>query len=286
MFPVVDRRFSCWKCRILLLGVALLSTTSGAAADEQPEIESLASRVTQEIISSGRRKVAIDRFHPEKERNAPYVLGKWLSEQLAAAMAKDKKDLEIFDRAYLIPFLKRQNWPILDLEYPDVFRSTAHLAGADALVNGTFKDLGEVLELTVMVFDASSGKKISETKERVPRTQTMKELKDTLVYDPESGVYFPGAGGVSYPKCRRCPNPEFSREATEKRISDARVMLLVIITVQGRVSDIRLVQRAGYGLDENTVQVVQGWKLAPARLPDGTPVSVRVPVETTFRPLR
>ena len=284
MFSLIDCRFLGRECRTLLLGVALLlNTRTALAADQQPEIESIGSRVAQEIISSGRRKVAIDRFHPQKEKNEPYILGKWLSEQLAAGMTKDKEDLEIFDRAHLVPFLKQRNWPMLDLEYPDVFRATAHLAGAEALVNGTFKDLGEVLELTVTVSDVSSGKKIGETKEKVPRTQTMKDLKDTLVYDPESGVYLPGVAGVSYPKCRRCPNPEFSREALERGISNARVMLLVTITPQGRVSDIRLVQRAGYGLDERTVKVIQGWELIPARLPDGTPIPVRLPVEATFR---
>ena len=89
-------------------------------------------------------------------------------------------------------------------------------------------------------------------------------------------------GGVTAPTCKYCPNPEFSSEARQKNIREAKNVFHLTVRSDGRPADIRLVQPAGYGLDENSLAALQKWQFSPAHLPNGTPVSSRIDVEVAF----
>ncbi len=266
--------------RSSLCAVLLAATTLPAFA-QQAQIETLASRLAERIARSDKRKVFVARFVFEKQGS--FALGGSLSEEFAAELVKKGKNLEFVDRAHLVSFLKQQNLQAIDVESPEIVALLARSAGVDALVMGNIKERRYDLELAVKIVDGSSGKSIGAAKTRIPLTQTMKELRDAPVRDAESGVYLAGVGGVSTPKCRRCPEPGFSDEARSKSVREAKVVVRVTVTAEGRLSDIRVLQRAGYGLDENSVHAAQRWEFTPARLPDGTAVPVRATVEFTFR---
>jgi TonB family protein len=92
----------------------------------------------------------------------------------------------------------------------------------------------------------------------------------------------PGRGGVGYPECLMCPLPKFTEEARKSKYQGT-VTLLVVITADGRATNIRVSRGLGMGLDEEAVAAVRGWKFKPARAPDGRPVAVTTPIEVTFR---
>jgi TonB family protein len=60
-------------------------------------------------------------------------------------------------------------------------------------------------------------------------------------------------------------------------------VLQVVITPDGRATDIQVVKGPGLGLEEKAVEAVKQWRFKPANGPGGKPVPVVVPLEITFR---
>ena len=55
-----------------------------------------------------------------------------------------------------------------------------------------------------------------------------------------------------------------------------------VVTEDGEVTDLRIVESAGRGVDEAVLSAVKKWKYSPA-VKKGTPVKVRVEFRQTFR---
>lgn len=90
-----------------------------------------------------------------------------------------------------------------------------------------------------------------------------------------------GSDGATMPKCEYCPDPGYSQEARKKNFEGA-VDLLIVVTPEGRATDIRVTKSPGLGLDAKAIEAVRKWKFKPASK-DGKPIATQVPVEITFR---
>lgn len=89
-----------------------------------------------------------------------------------------------------------------------------------------------------------------------------------------------GRDGVSVPKCEYCPNPEYSQEARKKNYEGV-VVLMVVVTSEGKATNIRILKSPGMGLDEKAVEAVRKWRFKPA-MKDGMPVAAGVPIDCHF----
>lgn len=96
------------------------------------------------------------------------------------------------------------------------------------------------------------------------------------------GVFQAGVNGVGMPSCYYQPDPQYSDEARKAKYQGV-VVLNGIITLDGRVVNISVVQSPGLGLDEKAVEAVRQWRCKPAIGPNGKPVPTSVPIEVTFR---
>ena len=92
----------------------------------------------------------------------------------------------------------------------------------------------------------------------------------------------PGVGGVGYPTCRYCPEPQYSEDARKAKFQ-GMVVLQVTVEPDGHAIDIHLVKGAGLGLDERALQAVQNWRFKPALGPNGKPVATVTNIEVNFR---
>lgn len=90
------------------------------------------------------------------------------------------------------------------------------------------------------------------------------------------------AGGIGLPKCVVCPDPSYSDPARAAKVSGV-VVLHLIVTVEGRASNIRVKRSLGYGLDEKTVEAVGNCRFKPAVDLRDKPVHVWTDVEVSFR---
>lgn len=96
------------------------------------------------------------------------------------------------------------------------------------------------------------------------------------------GQFRAGVNGVGMPTCFYAPDPQYSDEARKAKYQGI-VVLEGVITLDGRVTQIRVVKSPGLGLGEKAVEAVRTWRCKPALGPSGRPVPTQVPIEVTFR---
>jgi protein TonB len=96
------------------------------------------------------------------------------------------------------------------------------------------------------------------------------------------GIFRAGTGGVGSPSCFYMPNPPYSEEARKAKYSGV-VLVDAVVTVDGQVTQPRVIKSPGLGLDDTTVQTMRTWRCKAALGPSGRPVPTRVQFEVNFR---
>jgi protein TonB len=96
------------------------------------------------------------------------------------------------------------------------------------------------------------------------------------------GAFRAGVNGVGSPSCFYMPNPPYSEEARKAKYSGV-VLVDAVVTVDGRVTEPRVIKSPGLGLDDTTVQTMRTWRCKAALGPNGHPVPTRVQFEVNFR---
>jgi protein TonB len=95
-------------------------------------------------------------------------------------------------------------------------------------------------------------------------------------------IFRPGANGVGYPTCDYCPDAKYSEEARKAKFQGV-VVLQVIVSRDGRATNIQVVKGPGLGLEEQAIAAVQTWRFKPALGPNHLPVATEIDVEVNFR---
>lgn len=96
------------------------------------------------------------------------------------------------------------------------------------------------------------------------------------------GAFRAGTGGVGYPSCLYCPSPAYSEDARKAKWQGT-VVLQVVITAEGRATNIQVIKGPGLGLEDKAIEAVRNWQFKPALGPNGKPVATITPIEVTFR---
>ena len=86
--------------------------------------------------------------------------------------------------------------------------------------------------------------------------------------------------GVEPPRLLHEVKPSYSEDARRRGI-EGSVVLEIVVRDDGRVGDLRVIQRLGYGLDDRAMEAVRQWRFTPATRV-GQPVDVIVEVAVEF----
>jgi protein TonB len=97
---------------------------------------------------------------------------------------------------------------------------------------------------------------------------------------PNDGLHTIGIGGVSAPVVLFAPEPQFSDEARQKKVS-GNVLVYLQVDANGRPTHIRILRGIGMGLDEKAIEAVSQYKFKPA-IQNGHPVAVEMNVNVDF----
>jgi len=88
-------------------------------------------------------------------------------------------------------------------------------------------------------------------------------------------------GGVTAPTLIYKVEPDYTEQARDARL-EGTVILFVVITPDGRPTELKVLRALGLGLDEAAINCVRKWKFKPG-LKEGTPVPVQATIEVNFR---
>ncbi len=95
------------------------------------------------------------------------------------------------------------------------------------------------------------------------------------------GGVFKVGGGVTPPTLLQKVEPEYSEEARKAKHAGT-VVLYIVVTPDGRATNIQVRRSLGLGLDEKAIEAVKKWRFKPGQK-DGQPVAVAATIEVNFR---
>ncbi|MBI3668851.1 MAG: TonB family protein [Acidobacteria bacterium] len=256
------------------------------ARAQQAEIDALAARLSAQIAKSQLKRVVVMDLVSPDDKSRP--LGVQLTDQLGAALAKQGKDLEIFDRARVRAALEERKLNTEDVFDPKTSRFLSKYFGAQIVVTGSFARAENAVGIVLVASKLSeSNETVGQSNGTIPMTKEIEAFFGKPSQSPPlpPGVFKAGQGGVSFPRCVQCPNPSYTDEEGSQKV-EGTVVLEVIITPEGRATGITVKKSVSPGLDQRAVEAVRKWSFKPAIGPGGKPIPVRTTIEITFRILK
>lgn len=280
------RRLLLRNSYLALACAALLAAAPAPVRAQQAEIDALASRLAEQIAKPHLQRVVVQDLRGPDDKSRE--LGAWLADQLSMALARADKNLDVVDRAQVKQALKQQRPSASDRDDWELLAFLARSLGAEIAVMGSFGPSEDGVWVSLAASNVFGRQKTATVATgKIPMSKEMEALLGgpLQALRPTDGIFRPGRGGVGYPSCLVCPSPSYPEKARRKKVEGALV-LEVIITPEGRATNITVKKSVGYGLDEKAVEAVRGWRFKPATGPEDKPLPVRSTIEITFRLLK
>lgn len=274
-----------------LLCLGILAPVGGQTQEvslQQPDpaFAKLAARIAEPLRKAKAKKIIVADLRAPGLQAHP--AGKWLADQLSAALQKEFPEFEMMDRLQLKAGINEDAVPPNQKEANQRDMKRAESLGADVLLTGTFGKVSEAIGISLSALSLSGNSHTGGfATGGVPISERISALFSGAIPSSGSvgGAFKPGVTGIGFPSCMRCPNPQYSDEARRAHYEGA-VVLQVVVTADGRAVNIQVTQSPGLGLAESAVRAVEGWRFKPAVDWDKNPVAVVTPVEVTFRLVR
>ena len=87
--------------------------------------------------------------------------------------------------------------------------------------------------------------------------------------------------GIEPPRVLRHVRPRYSEKALTRRV-EGKVLLEVVISTQGTVSAVKVLEGLPAGLNETAIECVRQWRFEPGKF-EGKPVDVIAEIEVEFK---
>jgi TonB family protein len=271
---------------VLVGTLALTAASLQLRAQTASEFEIFAARTAEDITKTHPRQVL-----------AAGLDGCLLDEQvcfsydatLHAALEKLLPTVTFVDQGEVGNLLKSGGFLKIDVYNSSVLRAIAPKTGAEVLVTENLAWAADGYEFTSEIFDVYKDNSLSKFKGKVARNVANAGDEPTLIKDPDTGISLvvwkqkkSGFPVFRFVSCERCPDPQYTEEARKKQISGT-VAFVATVTEQGTLQSINVVKSLDPGLDHAAIDIMRTWRLKPAIGLDGNAMSVRVPIEVSFK---
>ena len=263
--------------RVLPL-VLFFTTPSGGTVDE--DRKRVAVQLAKEIEHAQLHKIYVADFRePSGERTDR---GCYYASVFSTNLKSLSQGFEVVNRIEAEQKLEATEISPSDLRETTLLAKAASALNVDAVLVGSLLLTDRDAVLSLRLVHASSGKEIAR---QVYRERLPGEFKANFPpATDQSGhiFYFAGLDGITTPKCKRCPNPDYTTDARSHKFMGI-VITSALITPEGTIKDALVLQHPAYGLAEQCLNAIRRWRFEPARDGSGAPVPVRVPIQTSFR---
>jgi Gram-negative bacterial TonB protein C-terminal len=306
IFRPTSRRPILRKIRGTAILFLVLLSLASQARPQQQKLDELAGEAAAALSGNGEHraadtKVLVLDFTPLHGR--PEELGIALADSFSDALKKQLRGFEVADRQEY--FGRSGNQSRIVNSYSQSEGTTcfavASAVGANAFVKGSYEVLPDRLSLWIEV--GRSNEFVFEKRITMALTPEWRELASKpvpkipdvvgkLVWtsidhppkDASPAMELPGNpdSGFKPPRCRYCPNPQYTDAASALRVEGTE-KFTVEVDAEGFPVRITLLQGLPCGLIRKAIDAVAGWKFIPATGPDGTALAAVVPIEIVFR---
>lgn len=280
----------CRPISLTVVSLALLFPAASPFAQKQPArpeqtIFGLADRLASRLrIAQANRVLVLDLRGPQNE---VHPVGKWLAEQLSAALQSNSPELILLDRAQINDQSSAStSSPPNTSDFAKVMALGRSL-GADAVVQGTYAKISQRLGISLTANPPRPGP-FPNVAAALPMTAALPISDEAAALSPDpipsfkDGILRAGVAATPSPVCIRCPNPSYTDEARRAKYPGT-VLLEVTINPQGRVDNAVVLRNPGLSLERNSINAVKKWRFNPPVDADGQPATVSCEVEITFR---
>lgn len=267
--------------RSLLTMMCFLLGASHLSADKDKELKRAAEVLAQKIDNLKLQRLYVPDFlGPDAARTDR---GAYLAAVFAKALTEHAgKNFEVVDRAVVQRTYDSLGLAAHDLQEREVLTRLGIENGADAILWGTISQIAKEITIDLSLSEARSGKVLHSLQCQQHRTPQFEALFPAES-DPSGRVfYFSGYDGVGFPKSIHSPPPSYTDEARRRKLNGT-VLLSAVISIQGKVEQVRVVQSLEPSLDQASIEIVRSWKMSPAKDAAGNLVPIRAPIETTFK---
>jgi TonB family protein len=253
--------------------------TKSQAQRPPADVQELANPLASNISRSHRGKVLVLDFKGPDKLWLPFSA--WLADQFCAALESSGERLEVVPRSKLTAAIADRR-----LEPRDTFDEKTAEALADSLeaqviVSGSFAAIRDMLGISMAVrtnhgdsWTAQPMRDRVRGKISLPSQVSARFAVPLDSLRPRDGVFQDGEGGVGIPSCIRCTLPKYSYRERHSGVEGV-IWLEAILTMDGRVTQVKVTSSVDSALDHKAVSTVQSWKLKPATDPDGNAVPTR-----------
>lgn len=256
------------------------SAAPGGGTDFDAALGQLAFQIAGPLEKIKVKRVIVADLLDANERSHP--VGRFLADKLTAVLLRDYPSLETINFAHSQPASK-DSATSDHTQASQETRKWAKKLGAKVVIMGSFATAPGGIGISLAAMKASGSETYAQTNGMVPVPEQINAIVSAEpIPSPPDGVAKSGVGGVGVPACTYCPVPNYTDEMRAAKF-EGTVVLEVVVTTEGRATNISVKKAARSGLDEAAIEAVRSWKFRPAIGPDGQPVAALVPIEVTFR---
>jgi len=268
--------FTIGIAKRVFIGWCLCLGLSGALTARKSDLAALNQQLSSEIVRANLRSIIVVDF--VSEQGKPSTLGWYLADELSENWIAKMPKFRVLDRSEL----KDTKVTPEDLT-SEMVKRLGSVWGVDAIITGVVQSAPEHYTLSVTVRRVTDNTIAATESISIPHSR----IFDVLRPLPElnsGGLSLSHAGinGIDVPRCIWCPIPTYSDRAKDAKVQGT-IVLSVLVSEDGRAGAIAVVKGLGFGLTQNAIEAVSGWRFKPASTRDGEPVAVIVPVEVTMR---
>lgn len=277
----------CKACRLaaapswvlaLTLAVAYSPAFAQDATLNGEAFNSAATRIASVLHHARARKILVlDFTGPD---NALTSFGVQLAHEFSSALATSDPKLHVEDRPEMQRQMDQAGYTIEALIVPGLGLQMAYDFHMDAAVEGTISRDGDQIKISLSAKRVKHGKLLDTEQMTISATlEATKSMQEFLAIS--DGLPDSGKNGYSYPRCLSCPEAPYTQSALRNK-THGTVILLAIITPDGRASELTVAKSLPDGLTQSAINTALGWRFAPATGPDGKPAAVRQVIEVMF----
>jgi TonB family protein len=270
---------SCWAFSFLTFVFAL--SPSAAAAPRSP-VSQLSAVLKHYLTENKVRSVVVADFTDSAGKLLPE--GIYFADLLDLYLAEPPRKFALVGRDRLGHELQQRKLSPADLTSPETARLLCNSIPVDAVVYGTVNTNGEELLLRASVRRASDLAVIASEQISLQQSEFYRSLVSYPNYLTPREVFGAGEKGINFPECEDCPAPQFrsTADARTDRSRTAAVLLGLVITEEGRVANVKVLQGAGPEFTDMAWRAVRAFRFKPARNKAGENVAAAIPMQVFF----